>query len=153
MRIISIDITAIVNSLCPALFVITAVLLLSDMQSSAFGVVTTTSDDNADLLDKFNVADIFDIAGGIFAAILCVLSISAYRRIKVKNMLMVAIAFGIFAIHAIVSRLDVFIPTIESSVLELIVSILIFVSLTLFFLAIIRRFKMSERKTASPESL
>jgi len=71
----------------------------------------------------------------------------------VKNILLVSIAFGIFAIHAIISRLDVFIPSIESSVLELMVSILIFVSLTFFFLAIVKRFKISERKTASPESL
>jgi hypothetical protein len=152
MRIMSIDVNLIVNSLCPALFAIAAGLLLSGMQSAAFGIATTT-DDNADLLDKFNVADLFDIGGGIFAAILCALSISAYRRIKVKNILMVSVAFGIFAIHAIVSRLDVFIPTIESSILELIISILIFVSLALFFLAIVKRFKISERNPASPESL
>jgi len=151
MKIISIETVLIVKGLCSTLFPIVAVLLLPGMQSAAFGVATT--DDNADLLDKFNISDLFDIGGGIFAAILCALSIIAYRKLKVKNMLMVSAAFGIFAIHAIVSRLDVFIPTIESSVLELIVSILIFVSLTLFFLAIIKRFKISERKPASPESL
>jgi hypothetical protein len=37
--------------------------------------------------------------------------------------------------------------------LELIISILIFVSLALFFLAIVKRFKISERNPASPESL
>jgi hypothetical protein len=150
MKIISIDITLIVKCLYSTLFTIVAVLLLPGMQSAAFGVAT---DDNADLIDKFNVADLFDIGGGIFAAILCTLSIVAYRRIKVKNILMVSAAFGIFAIHAIVSRLDVFIPTIESSVLELIISILIFVSLTFFFLAIVKRFKINERKPASAESL
>jgi hypothetical protein len=146
MKIIGIDTVLIVKGLCSTLFPIAAVLLLPSMQLAVFGVAAT--DDNADLLDKSNISDLFDIAGGVFAAILCTLSIVAYRKIKVKNMLMVSAAFGIFAIHAIVSRLDVFIPTIESSVLELIVSILIFVSLTFFFLAIVKRFKISERKTA-----
>jgi hypothetical protein len=153
MKIIRIGITLGVKCLCSALFAIVAILLLSGMQSAAFGVSTPVTDDNADLLDKFNISDLFDILGGIFAAILCALSISAYRKLKMKNILLVSIAFGIFAIHAIISRLDVFIPSIESSVLELIVSILIFVSLTFFFLAIVKRFKISERKTTSPESL
>lgn len=149
MKIIGIDITRTVKYLCPSLFAIVVVLLLPGMQLFAFGVPT---DDSADLLDKFKVADLFDIGGGIFAAILCTLSIAAYTRVKVKNILMVSAAFGIFAIHAIVLRLDVFIPTIESSLLELILSILIFVSLTFFFLAIVKRFKISERKPASAET-
>ena len=76
----------------------------------------------------------------------------AYRNLQSKRMLLVSGAFGIFAVHAIVSSIDVFIPRIEFSSLELITSILIFVSLTFFFLAIVKRFKISERKPTSARS-
>ena len=104
------------------------------------------------LLNNENLADLFEIASGIFAAVLCALSLMAYRNLQLKRMLLVSGAFGIFAVHAIVSSIDVFIPGIEFSSLELITSILIFVSLTFFFLAIVKRFKISERKATSAHS-
>ena len=104
---------------------------------------------NINLLNNENLADLFEIASGIFAAVLCALSLIAYRNLQSKRILLVSGAFGIFAVHAIVSSIDVFIPGIEFSSLELITSILIFVSLTFFFLAIVKRFKMSERKPTS----
>jgi hypothetical protein len=107
---------------------------------------------NINLLNNENLADLFEIASGIFAAVLCALSLMAYRNLQSKRMLLVSGAFGIFAVHAIVSSIDVFIPGIEFSSLELITSILIFVSLTFFFLAIVKRFKMSERKPTSAHS-
>jgi Sec-independent protein secretion pathway component TatC len=107
---------------------------------------------NINLLNNENLADLFEIASGIFAAVLCALSLIAYRNLKSKRMLLVSGAFGIFAIHAIVSSIDVFIPGIEFSSLELITSILIFISLTFFFLAIVKRFKINERKPTSPQS-
>src|SRR5262249_39814592 len=45
--------------------------------------------------------DIFELLGGIFAAILFVLSIRAYRKLKIKGMLYVSAAFGIFAARTI----------------------------------------------------
>jgi hypothetical protein len=107
---------------------------------------------NINLLNNENVADLFEIAGGIFAAILCALSLIAYKNLNSKRMLLVSGAFGIFAIHAIVSSMDVFIPGIEFSSLELITSILIFVSLAFFFLAIVKRYKINERNPASAQS-
>jgi hypothetical protein len=107
---------------------------------------------NINLLNNENLADLFEIASGIFAAVLCALSLMAYRDLQSKRMLLVSGAFGIFAVHAIVSSIDVFIPGIEFSSLELITSILIFVSLTFIFLAIVKRFKISERKPTSAQS-
>ena len=107
---------------------------------------------NINLLNNENVADLFEIAGGIFAAILCALSLIAYKNLNSKRMLLVSGAFGIFAIHAIVSSMDVFIPGIDFSSLELITSILIFVSLAFFFLAIVKRYKINERNPASAQS-
>ena len=108
---------------------------------------------NINLLNNESLADLFEIASGIFAAVLCALSLIAYRNLQSKRMLLVSGAFGIFAVHAIISSIDVFVPGIEFSSLELIASILIFISLTFFFLAIVKSFKISERKTTSPESL
>jgi hypothetical protein len=101
--------------------------------------------------DKENIADIFVFGSGIFAALLCSLSLVAYRNLMTKRLLLVSAAFGIFAINAIVSKLDLFTPIhIESSVLEMILAILNFVALAFFFLAIVTRTKI--KKTATPRS-
>jgi hypothetical protein len=104
--------------------------------------------DNPDALDKGDVAEIFDLGSGIFAAILFVLSLIAYRKVKLKKILFVAIAFGLFAVRTILSRLDLFMPDIESSFLELMLAITSFIALSLFFLAIVRKDKVV-RKSAS----
>ena len=98
-----------------------------------------------DLLDKGDLAEFFDLGTGIFAAILFALSLIAYKRIKSRRILYVAIAFAIFAIRAIVSNLDLFMPEIESSSLELLLAIMGFAALGLFFLAIVRREKIRTR--------
>ena len=105
-------------------------------------------DDTPDAFDKGDIAEIFEFASGIFAAILCVLSLIAYQRVKLKKILFVAIAFGLFAVHTILSRLDLFMPDIESSLLELMLAITSFIALSLFFLAIVRKDKVV-RKSAS----
>lgn len=101
--------------------------------------------------DKQDIADIFVFGSGIFAALLFSLSLVAYRNLMTKRLLLVSAAFGIFAINAIVSKLDLFTPIhIESSVLEMILAILNFVALAFFFLAIVTRTKT--KKTATPRS-
>jgi len=98
-----------------------------------------------DLLDKGDLAEFFDLGTGIFAAILFALSLIAYKRIKSRRILYVAIAFAIFAIRVIVSNLDLFMPEIESSSLELLLAVMGFAALGLFFLAIVRREKIRTR--------
>lgn len=137
---------AMAKVICCALFA-----ALATLSSNVQAAVTDTTTDDVDLLDKANVAELFDIGSGIFAVILCTLSLIAYKNLKSRRMLLVSAAFGMFAIHAIVSRIDVFIPAIESSLLELIVSIISFVSLAFFFLAIVKRPKINERTRTSPE--
>jgi hypothetical protein len=98
-----------------------------------------------DLLDKGDLAEFFDLGTGIFATILFALSLIAYKRIKSRRILYVAIAFAIFAIRVIVSNLDLFIPEIESSGLELLLAVMGFAALGLFFFAIVRREKIKTR--------
>lgn len=100
---------------------------------------------NTDLLDKGNLAEFFDFGTGIFAALLFALSLIAYRRLKYKRILYVAIAFALFSVRVIVSKLDLFIPEVESSSLELLLAIMGFTALGLFFMAIVRREKIRTR--------
>jgi hypothetical protein len=127
-----------------SLFSVVAILAFN-MQSIA------SSNNNVDvLLDRASMAELFGIGSGIFAVILCTLSLRAYRNLKSTRMLLVSAAFGMFAAHAILSRLDVLIPAIESSVLELIVSIISFVSLAFFFLAIVTKSKITAKTRTPP---
>lgn len=100
--------------------------------------------------DREDIADLFVFGSGIFAGILLALSLIAYKNLKEKRLLFVSGAFGIFAIIAIVSKLDILTPIqIESSVLELILAIMNFVALAFFFLAIVRRQRIETKATRS----
>jgi uncharacterized membrane protein YgdD (TMEM256/DUF423 family) len=100
--------------------------------------------------EREDIADVFVFGSGIFAGVLLALSLIAYKNLKERRLLFVSAAFGIFAIHAIVSKLDILTPIqIESSVLELILAIMIFVALAFFFLAIVRRQRMETKATRS----
>jgi hypothetical protein len=77
------------------------------------------------------------MGAGLFAALLLVLSIMAYRKLRSRRILLVSIAFSLFAVRAIVFRLDLLIPEMESSILELLLAVMSFAALSLFFVAII----------------
>ena len=95
--------------------------------------------DMPDSFDSGDVAGLFDFASGLFAALLCGLSLVAYKKIKLKRILFVSIAFGVIAIRTIVAHFDLFMPEIESSIIELTLAIMTFVALSLFFVAIVRK--------------
>jgi hypothetical protein len=99
-----------------------------------------------------SISDIFVFGSGIFAGILFALSFNAYGNLKTKRLLLVSVAFAIFSVHAIVSKLDLFRVKLESSVLEIVLAILSFVALAIFFLAIVRREKTKTRTTTERSS-
>jgi len=98
------------------------------------------------------VSDLFIFASGVFAAILFALSFNAYRNLKAKKLLLVSVAFAIFSIHAIVSKLDLFAVKLDLSTLDLILAILTFVALTFFFMAIVIREKRISTTSADLSS-
>ena len=103
--------------------------------------------------DKLDhIADLFVFGSGIFAGILCTLSLYAYRNLKTKRLLLVSIAFGIFSVNVIISKLDAFGVTIESSILDLVLAILTFAALALFFMAIVRRERVRSKTMTDPSS-
>lgn len=83
--------------------------------------------------------DIVDFASGVFAIFLMSLSLLAFRNTKAKRLILVATAFGLFAIRAIVTRLDAFIPESQSTVIETALALMGFAFLSLFFMAIVKR--------------
>ena len=106
-----------------------------------------------DTNDKVDyISDLFVFGTGVFAGILVALSLNAYRNLKTKRLLLVSIAFGIFSVNVMISKLDVFGVTIESSILDLILAILTFAALALFFMAIVRRERLKPKTTTDPSS-
>ncbi|MDE1727780.1 MAG: hypothetical protein KGI02_08220 [Thaumarchaeota archaeon] len=80
-----------------------------------------------------------DFATGIFAAFLLVVSLFAYKRTKMKRLLFVSAAFGLYAFRAILSRLEIILPTMEATTIIIILSSTGFVILALFFVAIVKK--------------
>lgn len=81
--------------------------------------------------------------------ILSALTLTAYRNLKSKRLLFVSAAFGLFAVQAIVSKIDLFIPEIESSIVEILTSTIIFFALAFFFLAIVKKPKIKSKAATS----
>jgi hypothetical protein len=106
--------------------------------------------DTNDKLDY--ISDLFVFGSGVFAGILCALSVNAYRNLKTNRLLLVSIAFAIFSVNVMISKLEVFGVTIESSKLDLVLAILTFAALALFFMAIVRRDRLKPKTTADPSS-
>lgn len=119
------------------LYLVGTILLISFLSNAPIYA------DNPDSFDKGDIAEVFDFGSGIFAALLFILSIIAYRNTGMRRILFVSIAFALFAIRTIVSNLDLFMPEIESSLIELILAIMGFAALALFFIAIVRKEKVS----------
>lgn len=95
--------------------------------------------------------DIFELVSGILAAILFVLSLRAYRKLKIKGMLFVSAAFGIFAARTIaIETRDLYVGGGDSSALQSVVSIMFLMALMLFFVAIVQRERI-KTKPSQPD--
>ncbi|MDQ6723314.1 MAG: hypothetical protein M3Z01_03505 [Thermoproteota archaeon] len=86
-----------------------------------------------------NIIDIFDYGSGIFAAVLFVLSLIAYRNAKTTRLLFVSAAFALFSLRTIIARLDFIIPETQTTTIEIALSLSGFVILALFFVAIFKK--------------
>ena len=142
---INLVIFAILNSIfaISSVQVPNALALDSDMSNSSDKGHTAEGfdfdRDSPDHFDSGDVAGLFDFVSGLFAALLCGLSLLAYMKLKLKRILFVSIAFGLFAIRTIVAHFDLFMPEVESSIIEMTLAIMTFVALSLFFVAIVRK--------------
>lgn len=89
--------------------------------------------------EQFETEELLDVAIGIFALVLLALSISAYRKTRLRRLLIVSLAFLLFAVDVVIRQLDVLIFTLGFQTVQVISTAIEFVILLLFFLAVVTR--------------
>jgi hypothetical protein len=87
----------------------------------------------------FETKEVLDLAIATFSLILLGLSISAYRKTHLRRLLLVSIAFGLFAVEVGIRQLDDFVFTLGFQTDQIVVAVMEFFILLLFFLAIVVR--------------
>ena len=92
-----------------------------------------------DLGQGFEAEEILDLAIAAFALVLLGLSLSAYRKTRLNRLLIVSAAFGLFAVEVVVRQLDFFVFAVGVETDEVITTLMEFVILLLFFLAVARK--------------
>lgn len=83
--------------------------------------------------------EVLDFAIAIFAFVLFALSLSAYRRTGLRRLLLVSVAFALFAVEVGIGQLDDFVFAVGYQTDLIIVAAMEFIILLLFFLAIVAR--------------
>ena len=86
-----------------------------------------------------DIPESLDFATGIFAAVLLVISLLAYRRTNLTRLVFVSAAFGLYAFRAILPRLEIFLPSMETNLVDIMLSSMGFIILALFFVAIVKK--------------
>ena len=132
---------------------ITGLLLLAvaaallNIQQSSLAFAAGDEDKDALHVRKENITtDIFELASGIIAALLFVLSLRAYTKLKIKGMLFVSAAFGIFAARTLVIEIrDLYFGGGGTSALQSSLSIMFLMAIMLFFIAILQREKIKPK--------
>lgn len=89
--------------------------------------------------EQLESQEFLDIAVGIFALVLFALSLSAYRKTQLRSLLMVSIAFVLFAVDVAVRQLDSFVFAVGYQTDLIISTVLELLILLLFFLAVVVR--------------
>ncbi len=89
--------------------------------------------------EQLGPQEALDIAIAIFSLVLLALSLSAYRRTRLRRLLLVSCAFGLFAVEVLIRQLDDFVFNVGFQTAQIVVGVMEFVILLLFFLAIVVR--------------
>ncbi|MGB9806875.1 MAG: hypothetical protein ACP5M7_04845 [Thermoproteota archaeon] len=89
------------------------------------------------MIEGIDIIELLKLGSGLFAFILLLISILAYHRNRQIRLLFVSGAFGLYFFKVIVEHIDLFIPNIETSLLDLLLALIDFIVLLLFFLAIV----------------
>jgi hypothetical protein len=90
-----------------------------------------------DIDEGFATQETLDVAIAIFALVLLALSLSAYRKTRLRRLLLVSGAFGLFAVEVLLRQLDDFVFNVGFQTAQIVVAVMEFVILLLFFLAIV----------------
>lgn len=82
---------------------------------------------------------ILDAAIAVFALVLFALSLSAYRRTRLRRLLLVSVAFVLFAVEVGIAQLDDFVFAVGYRTDLIIVAAMEFIILALFFFAVVSK--------------
>jgi hypothetical protein len=82
---------------------------------------------------------VLDAAIAVFALVLFALSLSAYRRTRLRRLLLVSAAFILFAVEVGIAQLDDFVFAVGYRTDLIIVAAMEFVILFLFFFAVVSK--------------
>jgi hypothetical protein len=91
------------------------------------------------MIEEFGLDELLQIGSGLFALGLFVISLLAYHRSKQNRILMVSASFFLYFLKISMQHIDIFLPNLETSVIDLLISSSDFVILLLFFLAIVKK--------------
>jgi hypothetical protein len=94
------------------------------------------------MFEELDIAELLKLGSGLFALILLFISLLAYYRNRQRRLLFVSGAFGLYFVKVITEHIDLFLPNLETSFMDLLLAFIDFLILLLFFLAIIK----SDRK-------
>jgi len=86
---------------------------------------------------EFEAEEYLNIAVGIFALLLMVLSLLAYKRSSLSRLLFVSLAFGLFAVEVLIRHLDIFVFRVAPFADQFLSTVLDFLILLFFFLALV----------------
>jgi len=83
-------------------------------------------------------AALLNLIVGAIAVVLLALSLNAYRKTRLRRLLLVSAAFGFFALSVVVRNIEIFVlPGIDVD--EIFVTVLELLMLLFFFLALVLR--------------
>jgi len=100
---------------------------------SAFLIVSSL----IDLDREFEGEEVLNAAVGLFALVLFALTISTYRRTRLRRLLIVSVAFLLFAVEVVIRQLDAFVLAVGYQTDQVIAVAIDFFILLLFFLAVV----------------
>ncbi len=89
-----------------------------------------------DIAIGFGLDEILSLAVAFFALILLAITLAAYRKTNLTQLLLISAAFGLFAVKTLVRHLDILIFNWGAQATDLLFTILDFLILTLFFLSL-----------------
>jgi len=85
-----------------------------------------------------NIENIISAGIAVFSVLLLVLSVSGYRKTRIRLTIYAIIIFALFAIQQFLDLVDDIFPTLENTITDLVVHSLTLAILVIFFMAIVR---------------
>ena len=92
-----------------------------------------------DFDDFFDTEEVLNGGIALFALMLLALTLSTYRRTRLRRLLLVSAGFGLFAVEVGIKQLDVFVFAVGYQTDQIITAVMEFIVLLLFFLAVVTK--------------